>query len=108
VTEQRRIVVKCIDCGINRVPLEAVVVRYCLDDERWTYRFRCPDCDCLAASRSSARAAFAAVMGGAVLETWRFPAEVDERPSGPPITWSDLLELHLALDEPDFIDSLHV
>jgi len=38
--------------------------------------------------------------------TWRLPAELDERPDRPPLTFLDILELHLLLLEPDWIDQL--
>jgi hypothetical protein len=44
---------------------------------------------------------------GSALHTWRLPAELEERPEGPPLTIVDLMQLRLVLTEPDWLDQLH-
>jgi hypothetical protein len=88
------------------VPLDVVVLRRCVDDDVWTYRSRCPECHLLVAGSTSERAAHAAVDSGGQFEEWSLPLEVHERPSGPPFSVADVLELRLALIEETWIDDL--
>jgi hypothetical protein len=83
-----------------------VVLRRCVDNNTWTYRGRCPECRLLVAGVTSQRAADAAVGSGGQVEEWTLPREVDERPSGPPFSLADVLELRLALIEDTWIDDL--
>jgi hypothetical protein len=105
-TRHQAVIVRCPDCGEQRVPLEAVVLRHCVDDDTWTYRGRCPECTLLVAGATSRRAADAATESGAEVEQWRFPRELFERPSGPKFSIADVLELRLALIEDTWIDDL--
>jgi hypothetical protein len=100
------VIVRCSDCGEQRVPIEVVVLRRCVDNGTWTYRSRCPECRLLVAGPTSERAAEAAVACGGRMEEWRLPLEINERPSGPPFSVADLLELRLALIEENWIDDL--
>jgi hypothetical protein len=102
-----RIVVKCPDCVEMRVAPRDVTIRHCVDDGTWSYRFECPLCGRRAVSATSSEAGEDAVAAGAGLEVWRLPAELGERPaSGPAISRVDLLQLHLLLQEPDWVDAL--
>ena len=68
------------------------------------YWFLCPGCGRLAAGISTwSVEAFAA---GSALEVWHLPAELKEPHEGPPLSLVDLVELHLALAEPDWFDDL--
>src|SRR6267154_2050216 len=37
--------VTCPTCGVVRVETDRVVVRNCVDDQTWSYRARCSQCD---------------------------------------------------------------
>jgi len=54
----------------------------------------------------SRKVALDAICAGSTHSTWNIPAEISERPGGPPLTLVDLLALRLLLIEPDWIDQL--
>jgi hypothetical protein len=101
-----RIVVSCPDCHEQRVSVDEVTVRNCVDDGRWSYRFVCPQCRRRTVAPAASRAALAVVAGGARLETWTLPMETKERPSDPPLTETDLVDLRASLSTPGWVDSL--
>ena len=104
---QVHVIVKCIECAQQRVDVAAVTIRNCTDDDQWSYRFICPQCQRPSVAVTHAQGALAAIAAGSALETWRLPAELAEHPSsGPAFTAADQLELRLALAEPDWIDAL--
>jgi hypothetical protein len=87
-----------------RVPANEVTLRNCVDDGRWDYRFLCPRCGRLSAGESTSWLAVEAFAAGSALEVWHLPAELREPRDGPPLSLVDLVELHLALAEPDWYD----
>jgi len=98
--------VLCPDCSIVRVPASEVTLRNCVDDGRWDYWFLCPGCGRLSAGISTTWLAVEAFAAGSPLELWHLPAELKEAHDGPPLSLVDLVELHLALAEPDWFDDL--
>ncbi len=104
MTRRPCIVVRCPDCGEQRVAPAQVTVRCCIDDGGWSYRFICPSCDCRADGESFVSALMAAVDSGAGLESWSSPPGVYDRPTGPLFTASAEDELHRRLLEPDWFD----
>lgn len=105
-TTPARIRVECSRCGQLRVAASNVTIRICADTKDCSYRFMCPNCDTRNCASTSQERALAAVNAGSACESWTLPAERNERPSGPPLTLVDLLELRLALIEPDWINQL--
>jgi len=101
-----RLRVHCPDCSVVRVPATEVTLRNCVDDGRWDYWFLCPGCGRLSAGISTSWLAVEAFAAGSALEVWHLPAELQERPGGPPLSLVDLVELHLALAEPNWFDDL--
>ena len=99
------IIVNCRDCGQIRIAVAAVTIRGCLDDDSWSYRFVCPDCDLPTVEDTSAARALDAVEIGVNLETWHYPIELDEKHDGPKLNLVDVLELHRALIEPDWFET---
>ncbi len=100
------VVVHCPDCGDVRVRTNEVTLRNCVDDDSWSYWFVCPLCAHRTAADTERAAAVTAVAAGSRLEHWILPAELDERPNAPALTGADLLEFHLGLIEPDWINEL--
>jgi hypothetical protein len=98
--------VRCPDCSVVRVRANEVTLRNCVDDGRWDYRFRCPRCGRLTAGESTSWLAVEAFAAGSALEVWHLPDELDEPHDGPPLSLVDLVELHLALAEPDWYDEM--
>lgn len=102
-----RAVVDCAECGEARLVPHDVTVRACMESDRWSYRFTCPTCGRRSVAATSRAAALRAVESGARLETWRWPAELDERSlPGPPLTLDDLLDLRVSISEPDWLATL--
>jgi ribosomal protein S27E len=97
--------VTCPECGVVRVRADHVVVRNCLDDESWSYRARCSECDTVFIGITPAELALPAVAAGIAVELWVLPVS-SPRHSGAPIHAVDALELHLALLEPDWFEQL--
>ena len=101
------IVVRCPDCRSGRVPAQSVTVRWCLDTNVWSYRARCSSCQITFVAGTREDRAHRALAVGAKLEMWTLPAELNERPgSGRTIDAVDILELRLALMEPEWFDKL--
>jgi hypothetical protein len=97
---------QCPTCGDVRLTAGELTVRVCSDDDHGSYRFRCPGCDAPVAKPASAHIVELLVSSGVRLEMWRRPAELLEHHSGPPLTPDDLLDFHVALERPDWLDEL--
>jgi hypothetical protein len=97
---------QCPGCGDVRLTAADVTVRVCSDDDSGAYRFRCPSCDAPVAKPASAHIVELLVSSGVRLEMWRRPAELRETHDGPPLTADDLLDFHVALQRPDWMDEL--
>jgi predicted RNA-binding Zn-ribbon protein involved in translation (DUF1610 family) len=101
-----RAVVDCPDCGEGRIEPMDVTVRARIESDEWSYRFVCPSCTRRTVASTSRAAALEAVEAGAALETWRWSTEprvVDLDAS--PLTFTDLLDLRVALSEPDWLET---
>src|SRR4051812_20990488 len=101
-----KLVVDCSDCGHVKIDPHSVTIRRCVEADSWAYWFVCPSCRARTAASTNPLAALGAVSAGSSLDIWTMPAEVNERPSAPPLTKVDVLELHLLLMDPDWIDQL--
>lgn len=89
---------ECPGCGAVRLRVADLTVRVCADDdELGAYRFQCPRCDHAVLHEASPAICALLVSVGVDEEVWRLPAELAERPSGPPLTHDDLLDFHLML-----------
>ena len=107
MTDGVSLVVKCPDCVETRVAPRDVTIRHCVDDDTWSYRFECPLCRRRGVAATGKAAAMDAIGAGSSFEPWHFPAEFAERPVvGPPISDIDVLEFHLDIQEPDWMDEL--
>jgi hypothetical protein len=98
---------QCPACGDVQLHIDDLTVRLCEDDSTPNaYRFRCPGCDQTVHREASARIIDLLVSAGAAQETWRWPAELAELRTGPPLTPDDLLDLHVLLDNDSWFDEL--
>jgi hypothetical protein len=88
-----------------RVRTDRVVLRRCVDDQTWSYRARCSSCEVTFVDSTPALLALPAVAAGVELELWSLPRP-SGRASGSTLQAIDLLELHLALLEPDWFDQM--
>ena len=80
--------------------------RVCADDDRGSYRFRCPRCSSQVVHDASPAICALLVSVGVREEVWRFPAEMREVRRGPALTPDDLLDFHLLLQRDDWIERL--
>ena len=98
---------QCPSCGDVALQIDELTVRVCADGvTAGEYRFRCPGCRDTVTRPASERIVDLLVSAGATQETWRWPAELKERPGGPPLTPDDLLDLHVMLDEDGWFERL--
>jgi hypothetical protein len=88
---------------VVRVLASRVVVRNCIDDQSWSYRARCSQCDTTFVSATPESLALPAVAAGVAVEIWRLP-QPSPRRDGSQFHAVDALELHLALLETDWFD----
>jgi len=101
-----QLLVSCSGCGHVKVAPDDVTIRNCVDTDDWSYWFVCPCCRSRAAAATPRPSALDAICAGSAFDTWSLPAELNERPEGPPFTFVDLIEMRLLLIEPDWIDQL--
>jgi hypothetical protein len=112
-TPQARIRAICPDCGEVDLAPAQVELRLGRLGWRGSYRFTCPSCLLLVTKpadrrvvRLLASAGVAARLPGGPAPAGagraRPPAEALEPHHGPPLTWDDLLDLHVELQAPDW------
>jgi hypothetical protein len=89
-----------------RLGIHDLTVRVHHDHSAGDYRFRCPACAQTVTRPASPRIVDLLVSAGAAEERWRWPAELAERPAGPPLTPDDLLDLHVLLSDDEWFDGL--
>lgn len=87
----------CPDCGDVELTTQDVQVHLCSTNNEGSYSFRCPTCTLAVAKPADARVVDVLVSSGVRLSVWQLPAELDERRSGAPINYDDLLAFHFAL-----------
>ena len=98
---------QCPACGDVQLGIKDLTVRVCDDDATTaTYRFRCPGCESIVSRAASPRIIELLVSAGAHYELWQPPAEIGERPGGPPLTADDLLDLHDLLGDDAWFERL--
>ena len=100
--------VACDRCGAVRVALSRVILRECVDNDRWSCCFRCPICMFARIHETSDRASVELLVAiGVRVERWQLPSEPNERLLvGPPFTWDDVLDFHLFLARDDWYSVL--
>jgi len=97
---------QCPACGDVRLEIHDLTVRVSDDDVAGAYRFRCPECAQTVQRVASAHIVDLLVSAGAPHEVWRWPAELAEVRTGPPLTPDDLLDLHVLLEGDDWFHHL--
>jgi predicted RNA-binding Zn-ribbon protein involved in translation (DUF1610 family) len=98
---------QCPACGDVQLQINDLTVRVCDDDETaGSYRFQCPGCEETVTRPASARIVDLLLSAGAPCELWKWPAELAESRSGPPITPDDLLDLHVLLEDDTWFEQL--
>ncbi len=87
----------CPGCGVVRLRTKDLTVRVNADDGSGAYCFRCSHCGTAVCHEANQSVRDLLAMAGVRQEEWRWPAELEERPAGPPLTMDDLLDFHVLL-----------
>jgi hypothetical protein len=96
----------CNDCGDVEMGTADLTVRVCEDTEAGTYVFRCPVCTAPVVHHAARPTVDLLVSSGCRLEVWNVPAELGERPGGPPFTHDDLIDFHDTLHGANWFGAL--
>ena len=97
---------QCPSCGDVQLQIDDLTVRVCGDEEMPA---RTASGAPTASRRCTARRAPRIVdllVSAAPHERWRWPAELAEPHSGPPLTPDDLLDFHVLLEDDDWFRQL--
>ncbi len=96
----------CDECGDIQLTAEDVVVRLCLDDQRASYVFQCPECRSPVARPLESRLVEVLASSGSPVSLWHLPAELEEQHVGAAFTHDDLIEFHQLLDTDGWMGQL--
>jgi hypothetical protein len=96
----------CPTCGDVELTSGDVTVLVCATNNASSYAFQCPACDVAITKPAEPRVVDLLVSTGVRLSVWQLPAELEERHSGPPISYDDLLEFHFELKREDWFERL--
>ena len=96
----------CSDCGDVELRSRDLRVRQCHDDESATYLFKCPVCRMIEVRPAEVYVVDVLLAAGVDSESWRLPAELNERKGGEAISHDDVLDFHDLLSTPDWFVTL--
>jgi predicted RNA-binding Zn-ribbon protein involved in translation (DUF1610 family) len=109
VSEVAETIVKttCRRCGDVELDPAQLELRICSVPDRSVYAFTCPSCfESVIKPAADPRVVTLLQSVGVQTVGWEVPAEFDEQRAGPPLNSDDLIDLMLALEEPDWFDRL--
>jgi uncharacterized C2H2 Zn-finger protein len=93
----------CPRCGDVELTPRDLELRVCTLAAASTYIFNCPRCEQIVVKPASdGRVVTLLSSVGVPVVHWDLPAELDEAHDGPPLTKDDLIDLHFALERPDW------
>lgn len=92
----------CPDCGDVEFDSTDIVVRLCVTDDSWSYRFPCPECNTVSVHPVTSTMASELIWVDCQVEVWEMPALDDN--VGETITHDDLIDFVDSL--PEFLESL--
>ena len=96
----------CPQCGTVECEPAAFELGICNQAESSYYAFPCPACGTRVQKQADERAIELLIAEGVTPHHWTIPAELLEAREGPPLTYDDLLDLHLLLEQPDWFEAL--
>jgi hypothetical protein len=82
---------------VVRLGAQDLTVRVCSDDGSGAYTFSCTECGAGVSHEANQGVCDLLVSAGVQRVEWRWPDELADRGSGPPLTTDDLLDFHLLL-----------
>jgi len=94
----------CPTCGDVELTSRDVTVQVCATNNQGSYAFRCPECLFAVSKLAEQRIVDLLVSSGVRLSVFSMPAELEEPRYGPPISYDDLLDFHLLLQEDGWFD----
>lgn len=98
----------CPTCGDVELTSRDVTVQVCATNNQGSYAFRCPECTLAVSKLAEQRIVDLLVSSGVRLSVWSMPAELEEPRYGPAISYDDLLDFHLLLQEDNWFDMVAV
>ncbi|MGH2794599.1 MAG: hypothetical protein ACRDKG_09865 [Actinomycetota bacterium] len=97
----------CQSCGDVELEPSQLELRICSVPDRSVYAFTCPSCKTSVIKPAGDRRVVTLLRSVGVRSVgWEIPAEVLEAREGEPISNDDILDLMLALEDPNWIDRL--
>jgi hypothetical protein len=98
----------CPTCGDVELTSRDVTVQVCASNNQGSYAFRCPECTFAVSKLAEQRIVDLLVSSGVRLSVWSLPAEMEEPRYGPTISYDDLLDFHLLLQQDDWFDQIAI
>lgn len=96
----------CPTCGDVELTSRDVTVQVCAANNQGSYAFRCPECTFAVSKLAEQRIVDLLVSSGVRLSVWNLPAEMEEPRYGPAISYDDLLDFHLLLQQDDWFEKV--
>lgn len=96
----------CPTCGDVDLTIPQVRALVCATTNEGSYAFQCPECRLAVSKPAEASVVDLLVAAGVALSVWESPAELAEVHEGPPINHDDLIEFHMDLQEPGWLERL--
>jgi len=96
----------CPTCGTVECTPAMFELAVCDQKESSYYVFECPECTERVQKHAEARVIELLIAEGVKPRVWSLPAEILETHAGPALTVDDLLDFHIALEQPDWIAAL--
>ena len=97
----------CASCGEVELAPDALRLRVCSTPAASHYIFTCPRCSTIVVKPAAdSRIVTLLTSVGVPTTNWDLPAELDEVHEGPALTIDDLIDLHFALERPDWAELL--
>jgi hypothetical protein len=96
----------CPDCGDVDLSVPDLKVLVCLTTCEGAYTFQCPGCLLAVSKPAEGEVVDLLLAAGVELSAWDLPAELSEPHDGPPLTTDDLIDLHFALQDDNWMSQL--
>lgn len=97
----------CHHCGEVELTPADIELRVCTHAPASYYVFDCPMCLALVQKPADDRVIQLLISGGVRALVWELPLEVTEAHQGPALTHDDLLDFHLLLERPDWLERFY-
>ena len=96
----------CPGCGEVELTPDDIELRVCTHAPASYYVFDCPTCVTAVQKPADDRVIQLLISGGVRAIVWELPDEILEPHAGEPLTHDDLLDFHLLLQQPDWMEGL--